>query len=176
MKLTFKEKVKLFWDRNKVDIIGWLIGAGVITGIGCAGAYIYKKQEEKRETEQKLMEDMIDAMIKAKAAEEAEKEEIPENIPDENRLTDGGYFESNNDHLDDVEYPNILVNTVPISSMGQFGIDVLNLLNVESCGEFADEHGYKLETTTVDVYVDFGHEVWKRNHPEEAESQEKQTS
>lgn len=166
MKLTFKEKAKLFWDRNKAEILGWLITAGVVTGVGCIGMHLNKKKEQ----EQKIMEDMVQAMIDAHETE-----------ANENRLTEGGYFESRNNDLSDETYPNILVNTVPISSMGQFGQDVLNMLNEEWFGEFGEtgvENPFDPATATADVYVDFGHEVWKRNHSEESEveSQEKQAS
>ena len=177
MKLTFKEKAKLFWDRNKVEILGWLITAGVVTGVGCIGMHLSKKKEQ----EQKIIEDMVQAMAEAHETEANEAKAKATEALLENRLTEGGYFESRNNNLSDETYPNILVNTVPISSMGQFGQDVLNMLNEEWFGEFGEtgvENPFDPATATADVYVDFGHEVWKRNHSEEAEgdSQEKQAS
>lgn len=179
MKLTLKEKTKLFWERNKTDIIGWLVGAGVITGFGCAVAHY----TERKEKERKAVEDMVRAMEDAKRAEEARKAEEEEKRISEdpaNQLA-GGYVSPKNDELYDAEYPNILVNTVPIANMGELGQEVLKRLNEEWFGEFGETNPEELfnpETATVDVMIDFGHEVWKRNHPDEAneESQEKQAS
>lgn len=43
MKLTLKEKAKLFWERNKTFIIGCL----AVTGIGSAMWYLGDKAEKK---------------------------------------------------------------------------------------------------------------------------------
>ena len=177
MKLTFKEKAKLFWDRNKVDIIGWLIGAGVITGMGCAAAYMTQKSREKYEA--KLAEDiqkLKDEYERDRADIDREEERI-KNDP-ENQIA-GGYARPENDDLANPVYPNILVNTVPIANMGELGQEVVQRLNEQWFGEFGEtgvENPFDPATATVDVMIDFGHEVWKRNNPEEAESQEKQAS
>ena len=179
MKLTFKEKAKLFWDRNKADIIGWLIWAGVITGMGCAAAYMTQKSREKYET--KLAEDiqkLKEEYERDRADIDREEERIKSNP--ENQIA-GGYVRPDNDGLCDAEYPNILVNTVPIANMGELGQEVLKRLNEEWFGEFGEtgeENPFNPATATADVMIDFGHEVWKRNHPEEAaeESQEKQSA
>ena len=179
MKLTFKEKAKLFWERNKKDILGWLIGAGVITGIGCAAAYASQKAAEKREAElAEQIRKLNEETAKQKAEAEAGEERI-KNDP-ENQIA-GGYVRPDNDGLCDAEYPNILVNTVPIANMGALGEEVLRRLNEEWFGEFGEtgeENPFNPATATADVMIDFGHEVWKRNHPEEAaeESQEKQSA
>ena len=179
MKLTFKEKAKLFWERNKKDILGWLIGAGVIAGMGCVAAHMARKEEEGR----LAVEETTRLMVEQKKKEEAEsaraEEERIKNDPD-NQIA-GGYVNPSNDDLCDAEYPNILVNTVPIANMGVLGEEVLNRLNEEWFGEFGEtgvENPFDPATSTVDVMIDFGHEVWKRNHPEEAdeESQEKQSA
>lgn len=180
MKLTLKEKAKLFWDRNKKDILGWLIGAGVITGVGCIAAHRAKKQEEG----QKAFEEMVRLMAeqadkeKTKAAE-AEEEKI-KNDP-ANQIA-GGYVRPGNDDLSNPEYPNILVNAVPIANMGELGQEVVQRLNEQWFGESGKINPDLLDllfdpaTATVDVMIDFGHEVWKGSHPEEAESQEKQSA
>lgn len=175
MKLAFKEKAKLFWERNKTDIIGWLIGAGVITGVGCAAAYMSQKAAEKREVElAEQIRKLNEEVAKKQAEAEAEEERI-KNDP-ANQIA-GGYVRPENDGLCDAEYPNILVNTVPIANMGELGQEVLNRLNEEWFGEFGEtgvENPFDPATATVDVMIDFGHEVWKRNHADE--SQEKQAS
>ena len=177
MKLTFKEKAKLFWERNKTDILGWLIGAGVVAGAGAVAVYMNQKSRERHEA--KLAEDiqkLNEEIAKNQAEAEAEEERI-KNDP-ANQIA-GGYVRPDNDGLCDAEYPNILVNTVPIANMGELGHEVLNRLNEEWFGEFGEtgvENPFNPATATVDVLIDFGHEVWKRNHPEEAESQEKQAS
>lgn len=179
MKLTFKEKAKLFWERNKADIIGWLFAAGVITSVGCIAAHIEKKQEEGR----KAVEEMTRLM-----AEQAEKDKAEAIWAEERRIASnpdnqiaGGYVRPDNDCLSEPVYPNILVNTVPIANMGTLGEEVLRRLNEEWFGEFGETgeaNSFDPATATADVMIDFGHEVWKRNHPEEAEeeSQEKQAS
>lgn len=179
MKLTFKEKAKLFWERNKTDILGWLIGAGVITGVGCAAAYMAKKQEEGRKAVEEMTRLMAEQADKEKAkAAEAEEERI-KNDP-ANQIA-GGYVRPENDDLANPVYPNILANTVPIANMGELGQEVVQRLNEQWFGEFGEtgvENPFDPATATVDIMIDFGHEVWKRNHPEEAEedSQEKQAS
>lgn len=177
MKLTLKEKVKLFWDRNKADIISWLICAGVITGAGCIGAHMAKKQEEGR----KAVEEMTRLM-----AEQAEKNKVEVFLAEERRIASnpenqiaGGYARPENDDLANPEYPNILVNTVPVANMGKLGQEVVQRLNEQWFGEFGEtgaENPFDPATAIADVIIDFGGEVWKRNHPEEAESQEKQST
>lgn len=177
MKLTFKERAKLFWDRNKADILGWLLAAGVISGISCVGIYMANKKEEER----RAVEDLVKAMTEQKEKEAmeaalAEEEQIKN---DPNNQIAGGYFRPDNDDLDNPEYPNILINTVPIANMGELGQEVLQRLNEEWFGEFGETgepNPFDPATATADIMIDFGHEVWKRNHPEETESQEKQAS
>lgn len=178
MKLTFKEKAKLFWERNKADILGWLVAAGVITGLGCIAAHKARKEEEGR----LALEETVRLMAEQKRKEEAEAARIEEerikNDP-ANQIA-GGYVRPENDCLSEPVYPNILVNTVPIANMGELGLEVVQRLNEEWFGEFGEtgeENPFDPATATADVMIDFGHEVWKRNHPEEAEeSQEKQAS
>lgn len=179
MKLTFKEKAKLFWERNKTDILGWLVAAGFIAGTGCIAAHMAKKQEEGRKAVEEMTRLMAEQAEKEKTkAAEAEEERI-KNDP-ANQIA-GGYVRPDNDCLSEPVYPNILVNTVPITNMGELGQEVLNRLNEEWFGEFGEtgeENPFNPATATADVMIDFGHEVWKRNHPEEVEeeSQEKQAS
>lgn len=177
MKLTLKEKAKLFWERNKADIIGWLIGTGVITGVGCIAAHMAKKQEEG----QKAVEEMTRLM-----AEQAEKDKAEAILAEERHIASdpanqiaGGYVRPENDCLSEPVYPNILINTVPVANMGELGKEVVQRLNEEWFGEFGEtgvESPFDPAKATVDVMIDFGHEVWKRNHSEEEESQEKQAS
>lgn len=179
MKLTFKEKAKLFWDRNKKDILGWLIGAGVITGVGCGIAYAADKANKKREANMAEWRREIEEERKKALEEEKAKEEKIKNNP-ANQIA-GGYVDPSNDNLADAEYPNILVNSVPVTNIGELGQEVIQRLNEEWFGEFGEtgaENPFDPATATADVYIDFGHEVWKRNHPEEAaeESQEKQSA
>lgn len=175
MKLTLKEKAKLFWERNKTFIIGCL----AVTGIGSAMWYLGDKAEKKAQTEKAEAERKIAEELN-KSHEEATST-LEKNIDDPENQLAGGYVSPHNDGLCDAEYPNILVNTVPIANMGELGQEVLKRLNEEWFGEFGEtgvENPFDPATATADVMIDFGHEVWKRNHPDEAneESQEKQAS
>lgn len=177
MKLTFKEKAKLFWERNKVDIVCWLavIGVTSVTGAILANRAeaASKAHEEELARQQAEMEEKRKATI-----EEAEKEE--ERIANDpaNQIA-GGYVRPENDCLAEPVYPNILINTVPVANMGELGQEVVQRLNEEWFGEFGEtdmEDLFDPAKATVDVMIDFGHEVWKRNHSEEEESQEKQAA
>ena len=177
MKLTFKEKAKLFWERNKTDIIGWLVGAGIITGFGCAVAHY----TERKEKERKAVEDMVRAMEDAKRAEEARKaEEEEKRIREDpaNQLPGGGYVSPDNNNLYEPDYPNLLANCVPLSSMGEFGEEMIRRLREEypDCEEIGP---FVPETAVTDVYIDFGHQLWLEHQKwleEHPESQEKQAS
>ena len=156
MKLTFKEKAKLFWDRNKADIIGWLIGAGVITGMGCVAAHMTQKSRKKYEA--KLAEDIqkLKEEYERDRADIDHEEERIKNDP-ENQIA-GGYARPENDDLANPVYPNILVNTVPIANMGELGQEVVQRLNEQWFGEFGEtgvENPFDPATATVDVMIDF---------------------
>lgn len=179
MKLTLKEKAKLFWERNKVEIIGILAFIGVTAAAGIAIERKAEKDEEKRHLEAEAWK-AEQEKARQEALEEARKEEERIKSNPDNQLA-GGYVSPDNDYLSEPEYPNILVNTVPVANMGVLGEEVVKRLNEEWFGEFGEtgeENPFDPATATVDVMIDFGHEVWKRNHPEEAseESQEKQAS
>ena len=178
MKLTFKEKAKLFWERNKVDILGWLAFIGVTSVAGAILANRAEAANKAREEELARQQAEWEETRKA-AIEEAEAEEERIKNDPANQIA-GGYVRPENDCLSEPVYPNILVNTVPIANMGELGLEVVQWLNEEWFGEFGEtgaENLFDPATATVDVMIDFGHEVWKRNHPEEAEeSQEKQAS
>lgn len=175
MKLTFKEKAKLFWERNKTDIIGWLIGAGVITGVGCVAAYMNQKSREKHEAElaekiQKLNEELKKEEEAAIAAED----QIANN-PD-NQLTEGGYVAPDRNNLYEADCPNILANSVPLTSMGQFGQDIIDLYKKE-WPNWEEVGMFNPETAVTDIYLDFGHEKWlEAQRAKDAESQEKQSA
>ena len=175
MKLTFKEKAKLFWERNKIDILGWLIGAGVITGVGCVAAYASQKAAEKRETE--LAEEIRKLNEQVKKEEEAAiaAEDQIANNPD-NQLTEGGYVAPDRNNLYEADYPNLLANSVPLTSMGQFGQDIINLYKKE-WPNWEEVGMFNPETAVTDIYLDFGHEKWlEAQRAKEAESQEKQSA
>lgn len=175
MKLKFREKAKLFWDRNGADIVGWLVGAGLITGIGCVGAHLVKKQTEKEEAEKEMIRKELEAQ-REKAAQEAMEADTRDAADPANQLTGGGYVCPDNDCLYETDCPTMLANCVPLSSMGEFGQDIINRLNNEY-PNWEQEGYFNPETAVADVWVDFGHEVWKLRNPEEAEdSQEKQAS
>ena len=175
MKLTFKEKAKLFWERNKVDILGWLIGAGVITGVGCVAAHMIQKAGEKYEAE--LAEEIQKRNEEVKKEEEAAiaaEEQIASNP--ENQLTDGGYVAPDRNNLNEADYPNILANSVPLTSMGQFGQDIIDLYKKE-WPNWEEVGMFNPETAVTDIYLDFGHEKWlEAQRAKEDESQEKQSA
>lgn len=172
MKLTLKEKAKLFWERNKGMILGLAAMAGAATAIGAVGVHYTKKAEKEHQEE---LEAQRAKWKEERKAAEAEEEKI-KNDP-ANQIA-GGYVRPENDDLTNPEIPNILINTVPVSNMGELGQEVIQRLNEEWFGEFGEtdvENSFDPETATADVMIYFGHEVWKRNNPEESESQEKQS-
>lgn len=175
MKLTFKEKAKLFWERNKIDILGWLIGAGVITGMGCVAAHMMQKSQEKYEAE--LAENVRKLNEELKKEEEAAiaaEEQIASNP--ENQLTEGGYVAPDRNNLYEADCPNILANSVPLTSMGQFGQDIIDLYKKE-WPNWEEVGMFNPETAVTDIYLDFGHEKWlEAQRVMEAESQEKQSA
>ena len=177
MKLTFKEKAKLFWERNKTDILFWMATLGIITGVGCIGEHIAKKRKDGRqalENAVRLMEDQK----KKEAAEEARKREEAEANDPNNQLSCGGYVTPGNNNLYEPDWPNLLANCVPLSKMGEFGEEMIKKLREEypDCEEIGP---FVPETAVTDVYIDFGHQIflehekWMTDHPE---SQEKQAS
>ena len=175
MKLTFREKAKLFWERNKVDILGWMVMLGITGALASGGVYLASKQAEKEEKEKER--------IRKELAEQAEKraqEEMDEYARDAadpaNQLTGGGYIRPGTDNLYETDAPEALANCVPLASMGQFGQDIINRL-IEVRPNWKEEGYFDPEKAVADVWIDFGHEVWKLRNPEEAEeSQEKQAS
>jgi len=186
MKLTFKEKAKLFWERNKTDILGWLIGAGVITGVGCVAAHMGNKAAEKKEAEmaeqtRKVEENTDDIVVvgidELERADEAAldyEDQIASN-PD-NQLTEGGYVAPDRNNLYEADYPNILANSVPLTSMGQFGQDIIDLYKKE-WPNWEEVGMFNPETAVTDIYLDFGHEKWlEAQRAKDAESQEKQSA
>ena len=177
MKLTLKEKAKLFWERNKADSICWLAVIGVTSVTGAilanrAGA-ARKEHEEELARQQAEWEEMRNAAI-----EEAKKEE--ERIANDpaNHLPGGGYVSPDNNNLYETDYPNLLANCVPLSSMGEFGEEMIRRLREEypDCEEVGP---FVPETAVTDVYIDFGHQLWLEHQKwleEHPESQEKQAS
>ena len=136
-------------------------------------------QKSRKKYEAKLAEDIqkLKEEYERDRADIDREEERIKNDP-ENQIA-GGYARPENDDLANPAYPNILVNTVPIANMGELGQEVVQRLNEQWFGEFGEtgaENPFDPATATVDVMIDFGHEVWKRNNPEDAESQEKQAS
>lgn len=173
MELTLKEKAKLFWERNKVMILGLVAMAGGATVIGAIGVHYTKKAEKEHQAELEAQRAKWEE--ERKAAEK--EEEMIENDP-ANQIA-GGYVRPENDDLANPELPNILVNTVPVANMGELGQEVVQRLNEEWFGEFGEtgvENPFDPATATADVLIYFGHEVWKRNNPEDSESQEKQSA
>lgn len=171
MKLTLKEKAKLFWERNKTTIITLLVSAGVITGVGCAMDHYAKKAEEEKKA--------LKVEEARKADEEAEAamqwEERIANDP-ENQLTGGGYVAPDRNNLYEADCPNLLANCVPLTSMGQFGQDIIDRYKQE-WPNWEEVGMFNPETAVADVYVDFCHEKWlEAQRAAEAESQEKQAS
>ena len=175
MKLTLKEKAKLFWDRNKAEILGWLIGAGVITGVGCAAAYASQKAAEKREAELAERIRRLDEERKKEAeAAIAAEDQIANNL--DNQLTEGGYVAPDRNNLYEADCPNILANSVPLTSMGQFGQDIIDRYK-EEWPNWEEVGMFNPETAVADVYLDFGHEKWlEAQRAKDAESQEKQSA
>lgn len=178
-----REKIHVFWLNHKTEILFY---GGLMTAIGVGGYALAKHEEKKAEEEFRAWDEenkkewaeitanskkaIMDA-VETAAKEEPKVEE--EKI--DHAFACGGQIESaSNNWLDDPDYPGALINTVPVSSMGEFGKEVLDFANEIQFGEFAEEHGFKPETATVDVMIDFGHQMWKMRNPEE--SQEKQAS
>ena len=93
-----------------------------------------------------------------------------------NQLTGGGYVAPNNDNLYEADCPNILANCVPLSSMGQFGQDIIDRYKA-TWPNWNEVGMFNPETAVADVIMDFGHEKWlEAQRAKEAESQEKQST
>ena len=163
-KMTVKQWLGFQWQKHKADIFMWgslLVLTGLV-GYSCEQAA--KKENERREQEMAEFKARQEEEAKKleeearRVAEENEKadKEIEEN-PD-NQLTAGGYVRPDNNNLDDPEYPNLLANCVPLSSMGQFGQDILDKLS--------QAHPNWDETAVADLWVDFGHQQWMEDHGE----------
>lgn len=177
MKLTLKEKAKLFWERNKVDIISWLAAIGVMS---VGGVVLVKRMEAAEKAhEEELARQQTEIEEKRKAAiEEAKAEEERITNDPANQLPGGGYVSPDNDNLYEPDYPNLLANCVPLSSMGEFGEEMIRRLREEytDCEEVGP---FVPETAVTDVYIDFGHQLWLEHQKwleEHPESQEKQAS
>lgn len=198
MKLTFKEKAKLFWERNKKEILGMLIAVGALAGAGCYMAYTNRKETEQQEEElaeqirlhtakeapkvEEDTDDIVAGIDELKRADDAalDEEDRIANDPD-NQLTDGGYVAPDRNNLNEADVPNLLANCVPLTSMGQFGRDIIDRYK-EEWPDWDAVGMFNPETAVADVYVDFCHEKWleaqreKARREKEAESQEKQAS
>lgn len=130
---------------------------------------------EKREAE--LAEKIRKLNEQVKKEEEAviAAEEQIANNPD-NQLTEGGYVAPDRNNLYEADCPNILANSVPLTSMGQFGQDIIDRYK-EEWPNWEEVGMFNPETAVADVYLDFGHEKWlEAQRAKEAESQEKQAS
>lgn len=169
-----REKAHVFWLRHRSAIIGFGVFAVGTVGIGMAvNNYVEKKDAERAEAEAKANTEAEERRRKAREEYEAEEERI-KNDP-ANQITSGGYIRPYNDDLCDSEIPNAIINDVPLSSMGEFGKNILERLNASYFpDDVPKEDRFQLDTAVSDVCVYFGHEVWKMNNPEE--SQEKQVS
>ena len=171
MELTLKEKAKLFWERNKVMILGLVAMVGGATVIGAVGVHYTKKAEKEHQEELEAQRAKWEE--ERKAAEK--KEEMIENNP-ANQLTGGGYVDPINDNLYEADCPNILANCVPLSSMGQFGQDIIDRYKA-TWPNWNEVGMFNPETAVADVIMDFGHEKWlEYQRGLEAESQEKQSA
>ena len=173
MKLTFKEKAKLFWDRNKGMILGLMAMAGAATAIGAIGVHYTKKAEKEHQEE-------LEAQ-RAKWEEEKERQRIEaeieqakiENDP-ANHLSCGGYVDPANDNLYEPDWPNLLANKVPLSAMGEFGEEVIRKLT-DNYPDYEKTGPFDPNTAIADVYVDFGHQIYLEAEKWK-ESQEKQSA
>lgn len=176
-----RERIHVFWMNYKAEIIFY---GGLLTILGAGGYALAKHEEKKAEEEHRAWSEEnekewaeITANSKKAIMDAAEAVLKEEPKVEEEKINHafacGGQIESSgNNWLDDPNYPGALINTIPISSMGEFGKEILDFANEVQFGEFSETEGFKQETATVDVMIDFGHEVWKMRNPEE--SQEKQ--
>lgn len=169
-----REKAHVFWLRHRGAIIGFGVFAVGTVGVGMAvSSYVNKKDAERVAAEAEAEE------ARKKAKEEADAEEERMKNDPANQIASGGYIRPCNDDLCDPEFPNALVNDVPLSSMGEFGKNILERLNASYFpDDVPKEDQFQLDTAVSDVQIYFGYEAWKKNNPEEAakESQEKQAS
>ena len=169
-----REKAHVFWLNHRGAIIGFGVFAVGTVGIGMAVSnYVEKKDAKRAEAEAEAEE------ARKKAKEEADAEEERMKNDPANQIASGGYIRPCNDDLCDWEFPNALVNDVPLSSMGEFGKNILERLNASYFpDDVPKEDQFQLDTAVSDVTIYFGYEAWKKNNPEEAakESQEKQAS
>lgn len=179
MELTLKEKAKLFWERNKAMILGLVAMAGGATVIGAIGVHYTKKAEKEHQEELEAQRAKWEEERKAAEKKEEEAaiaaEDRIANNPDY-QLTEGGYVAPDRNNLYEADCPNILANCVPLTSMGQFGQDIIDRYNKE-WPNWEEVGMFNPETAVSDVYLDFGHEKWLEYQKGlEAESQEKQSA
>ena len=172
-----RKKIHIFWMEHKVEILFY---GGLLTAIGVGGYALAKHDEKKAEEAHQIWsEENEQAWKDITAAANKEIMDVIESTQPEEPKTEeekidhafacGGQIESSsNNWLDDQDYPGALVNTVPISAMGEFGKEMLDFVNEIQFGEFADTEGFKEDTATVDVMIDFGHQMWKMRNPEKA--------
>lgn len=159
-----REKAHVFWLKHRGAIVGFGVFAVGTVGIGMAVNSYAEKKEAEREKARAEAEERH-----KKAVEEAEAEEERIKNDPANQIASGGYIRPYNDDLCDPEIPNAIVNDVPLSSMGEFGKNILDRLNESYFpDDVPKEDQFQLDTAVTDVCVYFGHEVWKMNNPEEA--------
>ena len=163
MKLTFGEKTKLFWERNRGVILELIVLAVTGTAIGSGIAIAVNKKEKRKQEERQKYEEMLKEQVEAQQlAYEAEEERIM-NAP-ENQLPGGGFVRDN--YLYEPDCPGCLCNCVSLTAMGEFGQDMIRRLKDEY-PDWEQIGMFDPETAVADVIMDFCHAKWLAAHPDE---------
>lgn len=151
MKTKFGKKVKMFWDKNKANII-FLAGALVMLGaeswaIGMA-VKSYKENQE-----QKAREEAERKRLKAEEAAKYQEDRINAMKKDPDNQIAGGWVLE--DYLYEPDEPYLIANDVPLSDLGDFGQEIIRRAKdqgLDGCG-WGDAGVEKVEEARASVII-----------------------
>lgn len=157
-----KEGLQRFWQKYGEAITTIGIAAGVIGGLAYANKKIGEAAEQRRLDDLAAQEEAkkkAEEETRRESEKEARRYEEMKNDP-ANQLTGGGYIDpEGNDWLYEADCPGLLANHVPLTSMGEFGQDMIKRLN-ETYPDWEAVGMFNPETAVADVMVDFCHAKW----------------
>ena len=169
---TIKEKVKAIWRKYKWPILLVVTASGIV--LACS------RNEQKNGPSDEELEEAVKRELLETEEEVGEEADIPKEEPacedsgiDDTKLTEGGSIVDNN--LYEPDCPNCLCNEVPLTSMGAFGRDMIELLKDEY-PDYEKTGPFDPDTAIADVWVDFGHAKWLAAHKKEETNDQLQDS
>lgn len=108
---TVKEKAKAIWRKHKGKILFVMTAVGIVV--------VCRKIDQKRGPS---VEEIEDAVTKELKKEEMSEFDRKMNDP-ANQISGGGWVLE--DHMHDADLPEMIANDVPITSLGEFGEEML---------------------------------------------------